>query len=110
MNLTGQSVYAKGNHLVSKPARQQARQAKCTLRLQGCTCGKGGNVVLCHLRRFGWAGTAHKPADYKAVFACDHCHPILDGPQSDPRIGDDDIIRALGETLDHQFANGVFKA
>lgn len=108
MNLTGQSVYEKGNHLVHKPARQAARNARCTLRLEGCQCGVQ-DVFLDHIRRFGWAGTAHKPADYKAVFGCHHCHGILDGPQSDPRIGDDDILRALGETLDIQFSNGVFK-
>ena len=108
MNLTGQGVYRTGNHVKSPKSRSAAQDAHCTLRLEGCKSGQG-NVVLCHLRRFGWAGTAHKPADYKGLFACDHCHAILDGPRSDPRIGDDDILRALGETLDIQFANGVFK-
>ena len=36
------------------------------------------NLILAHLRFFGWAGIAQKPHDFLAVFACQHCHDIVD--------------------------------
>lgn len=62
----------------STPARQSARGMDCTLRLPGCR-NDTGTIVLCHLRQFGGGGMGVKPSDAEAVYACAHCHDILDG-------------------------------
>ena len=84
--------------------RQSARGQPCQLRLPGCD-GGGETTVLSHLRMFGWAGVGQKPADYKAVYACHNCHALIDGRTNGP-WGYDDILRALGNTLDIHYAEG----
>ena len=106
MNLTGQPIYQKGQRPAKVPAmRNAARDERCTLRLPCCN-GDTATTVLAHLRMFGWAGMAQKPADYKAVFACHACHDALDRRAEDAPWGYDDILRAWGETLDRQHACG----
>lgn len=78
--------------------RQSARGKNCTLRLCGCN-GDTETTVLAHLRMFGWGGMGSKPHDFLAVYACQHCHDILDRRDASAPIGFDDILRALGETL-----------
>lgn len=105
-NITRRPIYAKGAKPVKAPAlRNAARDQTCTLRLDCCN-GDPSTVVLAHLRCFGWAGTAQKPADYKAVFACSACHDAIDRRSADAPFGWDDLLRAMGETLDRQFAAG----
>lgn len=61
------------------PARRNAKGQPCTLRLPGCYPGPNNErVQLCHLRMFGGGGTGCKPDDTEAVFACTHCHDLLD--------------------------------
>ena len=106
MNLTGRQPFQKDAKPVKVPAlRNAARNETCTLRLPGCN-GDTATTVLAHLRFFGAAGTAGKPADYKAVFACSACHDQLDRRASEASWGWDDILRALMETLDRQYASG----
>lgn len=108
MNLTGRPIYQKGQtqarKLANRPKATKLRQAAkgqpCTLRL-GCCNNDPQTTVLAHIRMFGWAGTAQKPPDYLAVFACASCHDALDR-RSGEEWGFDDVLRALGETLQRQ--------
>lgn len=105
-NLCNRPIVQKGAKPVKAPAlRNAARDQSCTLRLDCCNHDPA-TVVLAHLRCFGWAGTAQKPADYKAVFACAACHDAIDRRTADAPWGWDDLLRALGETLDRQFQAG----
>lgn len=96
----------KSEQCVSKPVRDFARGQACTLRLDGCD-GGGETTVLAHIRRFGWAGISQKPHDFLAVHACASCHDLLDSRSASAPIGDDDILRALGETLTRLYAAGL---
>jgi hypothetical protein len=108
-NLTSRPIYQKRG----KPkrdslsaARKNARGKPCTLRLSGCR-GGGEFTVLCHIRRFGWGGMGLKPNDLLAFFACDVCHEKQERHSDDCK--DADILRALGETLLIQHADGIVK-
>jgi len=90
--------------LVSTILRQSARGETCTLRLPGCQGGTE-TTILAHLRFFGWAGIAQKPHDFLAVFACQHCHDIVDR-RAGGEWGFEDLLRALGETLMRHHAAG----
>jgi len=90
---------------VSKAWRKSAQGQPCTLRLECCNHDTA-TTVLCHIRRFGWGGTATKPHDFMAVYACSSCHDCLDSRNADAPIGDDDILRALGETLTIHYSEG----
>lgn len=106
MNLTGQPVYSKATRAMpSKPMRRAAREQSCTLRLPCCNADPA-TTVLAHIRRFGWAGTAQKPPDFLAVFACSACHDALDGRADAGLWGFEDLLRALGETLIRQHEAG----
>lgn len=89
------------------PLRQAAKGQTCTLRLP-CCVGGTETVVLAHLRFFGWAGIAQKPDDLLAVFACHACHDALDrrNATTSGLWGFEDVLRALGETLLRQKAQG----
>jgi len=61
------------------PARRNAKGQPCTLQLPGCYPGPNNErVQLCHLRMFGGGAAGMKPHDSEAVFACTHCHDLLD--------------------------------
>ena len=105
-NLTNRPIFEKNAKPVkSIPLRNAARNETCTLRLSVCNHDPA-TTVLAHLRCFGWAGMAEKPADFLAVFACSSCHDEIDRRTPDARFGWDDLLRALGETLRRQFAAG----
>lgn len=89
------------------PLRRAARGQTCTLRLP-CCVGGTETVILAHLRFFGWAGIAQKPSDLLAVFACHACHDALDRRNAATAglWGFEDVLRALGETLLRQEAQG----
>lgn len=107
MGLTGQAVAQKPPRGKSAPLRNSARGEACTLRLPCCN-GDPQTTVLAHLRMFGWAGTAQKPPDYLAVFACAACHDAMDkrAPENGWMCGFEDVLRALGETLRRQHEKG----
>jgi hypothetical protein len=88
-----------------KPARANAKGKQCTLRLNGCRADTD-YTVLCHVRRNGWGGMAKKPPDFLAFFGCDLCH--IKQELHHPDCTDADLLRAVGETLKIQFADGVF--
>lgn len=90
------------------PIRKSARGEKCTLRLSGCNSDPE-TTVLCHIRRFGWAGMGQKPPDILGVFACSACHDIMDG-RSVGDCSDTDILRAHGETLMMLVQMGIIRA
>ena len=102
-------TFARAKHrpLVSAKARDNARGQTCTLRLSCCTMDPA-QTVLAHLRVFGWAGMTQKPPDYLAVFACHNCHAEIDLRAAEAEWGYDDLLRALGETLMRQFADGIY--
>jgi hypothetical protein len=95
------------------PARANARGQACTLRLPGCYPGpENEQVQLCHLRMNGAAGGGQKPHDSEAVFACTHCHDLLDGrkhliPELRSQFHSGVILRALQLTLRAQREAGV---
>ncbi len=103
MNISGRQPVQKPAACVSEPLRKAAKGQPCTLRLPCCN-GDSDTTVLAHLRMFGWAGTAQKPRDVLAVFACSACHDALDkrDPETAWLCGFEDILRALGETLMRQ--------
>lgn len=103
MNITGRPIHQKPAPGVSEPLRKAAKGQPCTLRLPCCN-GDTDTTVLAHLRMFGWAGTAQKPRDVLAVFACSACHDVLDRRDAERAwmCGFEDILRALGETLMRQ--------
>lgn len=95
---------------VSKAMRREARGKDCNLQLPGICNHNPETTVLAHLRFFGWAGMAEKPADYLAVFACSNCHDVLDGKNREGRIDGWDVVRALGDTLQAQERAGNYGA
>lgn len=92
--------------LVSDVIRKSARGQSCTLMLPGCD-GGGETTVLCHIRRFGWAGINQKPHDFLAVYGCANCHRTMDSRDPAAPCGDDDILRALGNTLIRLYESGL---
>ena len=100
------SATTRSASAVAAPLRQNARGKLCTLRLSGCRHDPA-YTVLAHLRRFGWAGMAQKPHDVLAVFACDACHAKQESRH--PDCTDGDLLRALGETLLIQLADGFIR-
>jgi hypothetical protein len=103
----GKTAVIKAKHKRLTPAQDNARGKPCTLRLDGCR-GDPAYTVLCHIRRNGWAGAGQKPPDFLAFFACDRCHEKQE--RHHPDCTDADLMRAMGETLRIQFANGIFFA
>lgn len=99
----------KTKSLVSPAIRKSAQGQTCTLRLPGCD-GGGETTVLCHIRRFGWAGINQKPHDFLAVYGCANCHRIMDSRNPEAPCGDDDVLRALGETLTRLYTAGLLTA
>ena len=99
------NAFFKTPPFVSKAWRNSAKGKDCTLRLDCCNRNPE-TTVLAHIRRFGWGGMASKPADFLALYACSDCHDVLDSRSADAPIGDDDILRALGETLLIHYADG----
>lgn len=99
------NAFFKTPMFVSKKWRESARGQNCTLRLDCCN-GDETTVVLCHIRKFGWGGMASKPHDFLAVYACSACHDVMDSRDASSPIGNDDILRALGETLSIHYAEG----
>ena len=73
----------------STAARKAARGQDCCVRFHGCP-NDTATTVLAHLRMFGGGGMGVKPPDDEAVFACAHCHDVLDGriPWVQAPIGD----------------------
>lgn len=92
---------------VSVKARKAARGEECQCRF-GCCNHNTETTVLAHLRMFGWAGTAQKPPDYLAVFACSACHDALDRRNRAHEWSFEELLQALGNTLIRQFQIGTF--
>lgn len=90
---------------VSAEWRKSARGQNCTLMLPGCR-NDTATTVLCHLRMFGWAGAAQKPHDFLAVYACGHCHDLLDRRGTKAAVDPWEILRALGQTLITHYEEG----
>ena len=88
----------------SKAIRQAARGKPCTLRLPGCD-GGGETTVLAHLSG-GGKGMATKESDIWAVFACRHCHDMLDG-RIRGHVTAEDKLRALYRTLHRLIEEGI---
>ena len=91
-------------------ARASAQGKACSLRLIGCTGGLlDGTTVLAHIRTAG-TGMSRKPSDSMAVYACDHCHDVIDGRKSSPMMKkeiQERVIKALAETHDQMISENV---
>jgi hypothetical protein len=77
---------------------KSARGEDCSLRISD-TCQDGETVVLCHIGND--RGMAIKCGDHFAVYACNHCHDIIDGKVKTiftPNELDSEKLRALEET------------
>lgn len=107
-NLTNRPIVPKGIPVMTS-LRQSARGQNCTLRLPCCNHDPA-TTVLAHIRFFGWAGVAQKPADFLGVYACSDCHDAIDGRGNVEHWEFEDILRALGETLMIHYREGrIFK-
>ncbi len=101
----GQTAAIKAKPKRLTPAQANAEGKPCQLQLPGCRCDPI-YTVLCHARRFGWGGMSVKPPDYLGYFGCDLCHEKQE--RYHPDCSDGDLMRAMGNTLKIQFADGVF--
>ncbi len=81
--------------VVSQKLRDSAKGEECTLRLPGCGFDDG-TVVLCHLPCCD-KGVGLKSPDNMAIYACRHCHAVIDGPRR-WEVEAIDYLRALCET------------
>ncbi len=88
--------------------RESAKGESCSLRLSPNCTDEYGAVVLCHVGRN--IGIAIKCGDNMAVYACNHCHDIIDG-RSKSGFGklelDSEKLRALEETQIKLIAKGL---
>ena len=89
----------------SKKLRASARGEQCTLRLVGVCNFNPETVVLAHIGKGGGMGS--KCGDNMAVFACSSCHAEIDSSAKDSYAADK--LRALGETQQIWFDNGLMK-
>ncbi len=91
-------------------ARRSAKDKACSLRLHGCTGGLlDGTTVLAHIRTTG-TGVGRKPNDSMAVYACAHCHDVIDGRKSSGMMEKEvqgRIIAGLAETHAAMIDQGV---
>ena len=63
--------------------------------------------MLAHLP-VGQKGVGMKSPDLFAVFACDHCHGVVDGRYKGTFTGHD-LLRALAETQMYWFEHGLIE-
>ncbi len=91
-------------------ARASAKGKACSLRLMGCTGGLlDGTTVLAHIRTKG-VGVGRKPNDSMAVYACAHCHDVIDNRKSSPMMPkeiQERILAGLNETHESMINDGV---
>lgn len=57
---------------------KSAKGETCTVRFPGCLWGSE-TVIGAHIRRPWNAGAGKKPNDLHSVYACQHCHDVMDG-------------------------------
>ena len=72
---------------------ESARGESCSLRVSDNCTDEFGYVVLCHLNT-NYRGIGIKSPDLFGVYACSHCHTLLDSSKVDYQ----DQQRALFET------------
>lgn len=80
----------------SNKLRQSAEGQDCTLRLFGCK-NDVTTVCLAHAPGTGMKGMRQKCPDIFSMYACYHCHAVIDGREK----GEweyRDIVRAMAET------------
>lgn len=75
---------ARKSHIIKNAARGR----ECQIRLPGICNKNEETTVLAHYRLTGTCGTAIKPDDAQAAFACSACHDAVDGraPVIDPTL------------------------
>lgn len=72
---------------------KSAKDEVCSLRVSPNCTDEYGHVVLCHLNS-NYRGMGIKSPDIFGVYACGHCHSLLDKSEVDYK----DQLRALQET------------
>lgn len=95
----------KQPNIVSQAARDSAKGETCTLGL-GCCNHDPATTVLCHIRKFGWAGMGEKPDDFLSFYACSACHDAFDSRRNHEWTWED-VMRAHGETLRRMARKGI---
>lgn len=88
------------------PLRENARGKDCQFGFSGCRQDPA-YTVLCHIRRFGWAGMGEKPMDILAAFGCDCCHDKQENYH--PEATDTEVFRAMGNTQIIQARDGLIQ-
>jgi hypothetical protein len=82
---------------------QSANGQTCTLQIVGQSCAPDETVVLAHIPLPGNHGTALKPDDLCAAYACATCHDLLDGRVPGLKHGSADwlfyALRGMARTL-----------
>ena len=88
--------------------RKSARGRPCTVRLPGCARDPE-KTVGAHLRTTG-VGLGRKPLDSMLVYACNHCHDVIDKRKRTnimPIEVAEATIRALAETHEYLIEDGL---
>ena len=74
--------------------RESARGAHCTARLLGCAPGPDNETVVgAHIRVPGLG--ANIKMDSMLLYACHHCHDIIDKRNRDSRIMEKEILQRI---------------
>mgnify|MGYP005996769545 CR=1 FL=1 len=111
MNLTGQSIYEKGQKPAkSKPLRDASRGAVCQLAIPGVCRSDPEYVVGCHVSIPGMAaGMGQKNDDLFLIDGCDRCHAIFDNRDAFASAPIDwlDVLRALMKSQQQRRASGL---
>ena len=89
--------------VVSKKIRASANGEACSLRVSPF-CQDGETVIPAHLNS-NYRGVGIKSPDIWIVYACYHCHSMLDASKVHPR----DQLRALQETQYKLMEKGLMK-
>ena len=89
--------------VVSKKIRASAKDEACSLRVSPF-CQDDETVVAAHLNSV-YRGVGIKSPDLWVVYACHHCHTMLDASKVHPR----DQLRALQETQYKLTEKGLLK-
>lgn len=94
-------AYPKRPPFRSQKLRDFAKGQTCTLRMPWCNHDPE-TVVFCHKREPG-TGIGTKPHDWWGYHGCSECH------RREDEAGDDDIRRAIFETLERVYFADLFK-
>ena len=95
--------------MANKKIRNSAKGEECSLRISPNCTDEYGAVVLCHIGKN--RGMSIKCGDHFGVYACNHCHDIIDGRVKPDQFSPVELgmekLRALEETQDKLIKKGL---